>query len=253
MQRLATPLTALYCPTRRPAIGYVWNDWWTMANAGPGNPPVGRSDYTGNSGVMVFAGGGGYAHPYPQSTQAGGGWNAWPASPPDDAGPLTLANGGVAADGIVPTAQQIAAARVTLNAAAAANTSGVIYRGSLIRMSDITNGASDTYLAGEKKHRPGLLCQRLGRRRQRGRFGWRQQRHPAFHGDPRCAAKQLPSAVPGHAGMDAAILLWQRHLNGFHAALCDGAVRLINYSISPVIHAYLSNRQDGHAIDAKQW
>ena len=68
----------------------------------------------------------------------------WLARSPDDAGPLTLADGGVAAYGIVPTAQQIAAARVTFNAAAAANTSGVIYRGSLIRMSDITDGPPAT-------------------------------------------------------------------------------------------------------------
>ena len=73
MQRLATPLTALIVPRGDRRSATSWDDWWTMANAGPGNLLVGRSDYTGNSGVMVFAGGGGYAHPYPQSTQAGGG------------------------------------------------------------------------------------------------------------------------------------------------------------------------------------
>ena len=34
---------------------------------------------------------------------------------------------------------------------------------------------------------------------------------------------------------------------------CDGSVHPINYSINPLTHNYLGSRNDGHAIDGKQW
>ena len=36
-------------------------------------------------------------------------------------------------------------------------------------------------------------------------------------------------------------------------AFCDGSVQMMNYSIDPVIHGYLANRDDGQAIDGKKY
>ena len=33
---------------------------------------------------------------------------------------------------------------------------------------------------------------------------------------------------------------------------CDGSVHMISYTIDPLVHSYLGNRQDGQAIDGKK-
>ena len=43
------------------------------------------------------------------------------------------------------------------------------------------------------------------------------------------------------------------HAAGCHFVLCDGAVRLIQYSIDPEVHRRLGNRQDGLPIDGSRF
>ena len=43
------------------------------------------------------------------------------------------------------------------------------------------------------------------------------------------------------------------HLTGFQMALCDGSVRLMNYSIDLETHRRLANRKDGLTMDGKNW
>ena len=40
---------------------------------------------------------------------------------------------------------------------------------------------------------------------------------------------------------------------GFNMALCDGSVRMVNYTIDLATHSRLSNRRDGLTIDGKMW
>ena len=50
-QRMATPLSTLYCPSRRAAIAYPWTDWDPANATGKATWPIaGRSDYAGNGG-----------------------------------------------------------------------------------------------------------------------------------------------------------------------------------------------------------
>jgi hypothetical protein len=120
-------------------------------------------------------------------------------------------------------------------------------------MSDITDGASNTYLAGEKNIDPDYYFN-----------GWDGGDNEAalvgddndtlrFTGTPDAPPNNFLPPTPDTPGWMLQFSFGSAHLSGFHAAFCDGAVRMINYTINPLIHAYLSNRQDGHAIDAKQW
>ena len=43
------------------------------------------------------------------------------------------------------------------------------------------------------------------------------------------------------------------HAVTFNMVFCDGSVHPISYSIHPLTHHYLGSRNDGHAIDGKQW
>ena len=43
------------------------------------------------------------------------------------------------------------------------------------------------------------------------------------------------------------------HANGFHMAMCDGSVHLINYSIDATTYSNLGTRNDGEVIDANSW
>ena len=39
------------------------------------------------------------------------------------------------------------------------------------------------------------------------------------------------------------------HPGGFNAVFCDGSVHGMSYSIDPLVHQYLGNRKDGQVID----
>ncbi len=135
--RVSTPLTGLYCPTRRSPLAYPFTEGWRIVNAGI--PTVlGRSDYAINGGDYVTAAG----LPIPAL------WtperdNVYP-------GPASLADGG-SPGGINgnPTPAQITKAKTTF-ANVAMYATGVSYTGSMITMANISDGTSNTYLVGEK-------------------------------------------------------------------------------------------------------
>jgi prepilin-type N-terminal cleavage/methylation domain-containing protein len=235
LQRMMTPLPGIYCPTRRPPIAYPWVVTWNPANATPGvPPPVGRNDYAGNSGQLNFSAA--YGRPYKYY------WNPWPGTPADDMGPASLADGGVTSAGGVPSATQIVNAKKTFDAAATQNTGGVMYRGSMIRMSDIKDGTTFTYLAGEKTVDPDYYFN-----------GWDYgDNEAAMQGDDNDSLRFTELAPqPDTPGV---IFQWQfgsAHANGFFMAFCDGSVTMISYAIDANIHWCLGNRQDGQAIDGK--
>ena len=130
LERMATPLAVLYCPTRRRVMVYPWTSFGCV-NAGNITPTVvGKSDYAINSGDN-----------YVDESTTGTTTIVppWTNPPPGyyGSGPSTLAQG------------QTPAAHDHFRKLAAATT-GISFVGSMIRMSDMTDGASNTYLLGEK-------------------------------------------------------------------------------------------------------
>ena len=120
---------------------------------------------------------------------------------------------------------------------------GVSYRQSMVRIADVTDGTTCTYLMGEKWMNPDEYA-------SSGNYG----------GDDACA----------YAGHDWGIARWTNaafaprqdqeggnypryfgsaHANGLNMAFCDGSVQTISYSIEPSVHACLGNRHDNTPID----
>lgn len=135
-QRSATPLSFLYCPTRRKATAYPMSSSGLGGNYffvnGTRPPAVGRNDYAANAGSYYVI------------SSVNGVPPGWPSTAGNnfDAGPT-------AASYVVTSGQMTAAASATFNRIGTVAT-GIVFVGSMIRMSDIKDGTSNTYLVGEK-------------------------------------------------------------------------------------------------------
>jgi prepilin-type N-terminal cleavage/methylation domain-containing protein/prepilin-type processing-associated H-X9-DG protein len=216
LQRFAVPIAAFYCPTRRQPLVYPSTTTWTfnIYNAGSTPTLTCRCDYAANGGDTYTAA-----------------WNG-------EAGPLAVTD----VENPDGSAQMTAAAR-NLFAGIAKAADGIVYCGSLIKMSDITDGASCTYLVGEKSVEPEHYLDGSDPGDNDGTW--------IGANDDNCRwSLQLPRQdTPG------VIAYWafgSAHGNGFQMAFCDGSVQMMNYTIDPEVHRRLGNRNDGLTIDGKK-
>ena len=229
-QRISTPLPMLYCPSRRRAIAYPFTGA-VMAKIYNANTPsvVGRSDYAANSGDN-------WTEP-----EIGG----WPAS----YGPNTVTDVEGANGSETPTARACFGAIAKL-------ATGIVYCGSVIKTADITDGASNTYLAGEKYLNPDMyLTGGDGSDNETCYTGDNQdiERLEFVPLSYRQSRDRLVAAAPGYARHPERLLVRQAHASGFNVAFCDGSVRVMQYSIDNETHRRLCNRKDGLTVDAKKF
>jgi prepilin-type N-terminal cleavage/methylation domain-containing protein/prepilin-type processing-associated H-X9-DG protein len=223
-QRLVTPITGLICPTRRPAIVYPGSG--NYANGTASSSIVIKTDYAINGGDT-----------YTQSV-----WSpSWGDSATGPADPSQVEN---------PPGQLASNGKGTFTAVASVAT-GISFCGSMITMAEVTDGASNTYLLGEKYVWPDAYFnggdwgdnesalmgdnQDIERWTYMGRFGgilYPLQDTPGLY---------VWEGIFGSA-----------HASGFNMAFCDGAVQQMNYQIDILVHKYLGNRNDGKPVDPKQ-
>jgi prepilin-type N-terminal cleavage/methylation domain-containing protein/prepilin-type processing-associated H-X9-DG protein len=220
LQRMSLSLASLYCPSRRQAIAYPLTAGGaagaSIINAGR-PATVGRCDYAANGGDV-------YTSPASSGT-----WS--------EAGPSNLGAGGVG------TAAQAAAAKPLFNNVGKSAT-GIVYTGSLVKMADITDGTSNTYLVGEKYMN--LDNYTTGLDDGDNEFAFMGENEDICRWTYIAPLQDTPGAA--YRG-----LFGSTHDTGFHMAFCDGSVQFVNYSIALSVHKYLGNRRDGQNIKSNSF
>ena len=210
-QRLSTPLSVLYCPSRRAPLAYPVGAGWGVTSHLINSGDVkllGRTDYAVNNGDF------------------------WPLWGPGPSGTLATAPSYFATD---PT---------YLNSLK--NCDGVVFSHYLMKVAEIRDGLSDTYMIGEKYANPDAYNTALWYGDDQGPFvgdDWDTSRAAGDEGGNYLRPCRTRPASRSRMSCGSA------HASGFNMALCDASVRMISYGIHPDVHRHLANRKDGIPID----
>jgi prepilin-type processing-associated H-X9-DG protein len=235
-----TPVAAFHCPSRRPARLYP-----RTGSDGPGISTLTediKGDYAANAGDTLSSAADGF----------GGAFMGPPAGMPYaaiDAAPAPPTAGAVFADtsctpitsragtGPPPTCQD-----------------GVIGYHSQLKVRQISDGTSKTYLLGEKFQSPKYYenAPAAG-----GGYGDNQSAYTGMEWDnERVAWNPLTTYTPpdfqprqDFDGADNSNLFafGSAHAGGFNMAMCDGSVQFVSYDIDVDTHRYLAVRNDGNS------
>ncbi|MBN2218553.1 MAG: DUF1559 domain-containing protein, partial [Pirellulales bacterium] len=202
--RCAVPVAGFICPSRRPVLAYP--DYHTnyCTKDVVANMPIDasfRSDYAMNAGD--------------QST------NQFTGSSAHE--PTRLSEGD---DPTWPWSDT-------------SNLTGVCFLRSMIGLGDVTNGATQTYLIGEKYIDPDDY--------QTGSdAGDREICYVGFDNDTFRTAYARPRQ--DRPGVQDTIAFGSAHASGFHMLFCDGSVHMVDYTIDLYVHRALANREDGRTV-----
>jgi hypothetical protein len=120
---------------------------------------------------------------------------------------------------------------------------GISFQRSAVRIAQITDGTSNTYLVGEKYLNPddytvgAVIC----------------NNECSITGDDydlHCWAADPPMRdTPGvNRFTSFGNTYGSAHWSGFNVVLADGSVRYVDFSIAPTTHALLANRNDGQPV-----
>ena len=216
---IQTPLAVMNCPSRRRAIPYPYASWVPTPYNSERAIIVGRGDYAANGGDYFT--------------------DPWTAGWSSSAGPSSIA-------AVEPSpGVKSTTARNGFNNMARYAT-GIVFGGNTIKMADIIDGTSNTYLAGEKHLSPDNYYN--------GEDAGDTEN--IYMGDNEDIQRWAgPGYLPfqDQPGSAARYSFGSAHVSSFHMAFCDGSVREISYSIDGTTHGRLANRKDGQAIDAKAY
>jgi prepilin-type N-terminal cleavage/methylation domain-containing protein/prepilin-type processing-associated H-X9-DG protein len=135
---------------------------------------------------------------------------------------------------------------------------GVIFRASELPMSAVKDGASYTYMIGERYLCPDAY---YSGPYQENDQGWDQgydfdtirgtRLPPAQDRAGLCGVKNGGGTVSG-SNNQYMVIFGSAHAAGFNMAFCDGSVRKMNYSIDPALHRSLGDRADGQPTQLQQ-
>ncbi len=225
---VATHVSVFYCPTRRAAQSYPWTN---QGNINFDPPPLaGKTDYAGNLGGDFASVG--------MGTDIG----------PPDLDKAATYNWLYSGDLFVGTMKR--------RFPSFDGMTGVIFQRSEVKISQITDGTTHTYLLGEKNLDPGHYedCQTpnddqsmyngYDRDNLRGAEIWL----PGF-GNPTDPPINPP--MPDTPGL---LLQWTfggPHTGGWIALFCDNSVRFLTYDMKAELHQNFGSRKDGRVISER--
>ncbi|HVX62544.1 MAG TPA: DUF1559 domain-containing protein [Pirellulales bacterium] len=119
---------------------------------------------------------------------------------------------------------------------------GVSYVVSEVKLAYVSDGASATYLIGEKYLNPASYGSGSD-------AGDNEDCYTGFDNDvSRSTHPNYPPMVDT-LGFADSYRFGSPHSGAFNMAFCDGSVRAISYSVNAVVHQLLGNRSDGKAAD----
>jgi prepilin-type N-terminal cleavage/methylation domain-containing protein/prepilin-type processing-associated H-X9-DG protein len=207
-----SPLATLYCPSRREPILYPGSYGAYNANV----PDLcARTDYAGNAGV----GSNGYVD----------GWNSgW----------------GTNGD---PSFVDAA----SFQWPSLAGYSGVFVPAAVIHIAEIEDGASNTYLLGEKYLNPDHYSDGTDWADNNAAYqgyDWDNCRWTYWDDQN----KTYTTPLQDTPGVTDIIDFGSPHAGNLNMSFCDGSVRSVSYSIDDVVHSHLLNRKDGVPVDASK-
>jgi prepilin-type N-terminal cleavage/methylation domain-containing protein/prepilin-type processing-associated H-X9-DG protein len=121
---------------------------------------------------------------------------------------------------------------------------GVCFQQSTIAAADVTDGMSNTYYGGEKSLCPDYYINGYSGGDDDCMWG-------GNNWDTSRSAGTMTTFATDTPGYDDVNAFGAAHTNGCNMLFCDGSVHMISYTIDRQTHAWLGNRQDGQAFDAK--
>ena len=128
---------------------------------------------------------------------------------------------------------------------------GVCYQRSLVKIDDISDGTSNTYMVGEKYLVPTSYDGQpeAGSSSPEYDMGDNEVIWTGYNRDFHRSTYRLP-LQDTNGYVDAyGTMFGSSHAGGFNMCMCDGSVRSISYEISHPTHKNLGNKADGNVID----
>ena len=134
---------------------------------------------------------------------------------------------------------------------------GICYLRSEVKMAQVSDGTSCTYMVGEKYLAPRDYTSGTDGGDNESMYnGCNNDNLRVTHNDPpnySFPPMEDQDPPPGYVDAYASYHFGSAHSSGLHMGFCDGSVRFINYSIDPQVHRFLGNRKDGVVLDAKSY
>jgi prepilin-type N-terminal cleavage/methylation domain-containing protein len=134
---------------------------------------------------------------------------------------------------------------------------GVVFQRSTVRIAQITDGTTYTYLFGEKNVDTDHYETGEPRNDDQSMYNGhdRDNLRSAFVGIINGQVSLQFSEIPIPDAPGSKSQEWRfggPHPGGWQAVFCDGSVQFMSYEMEPLHHAWFGNRQDGNVIDKGQ-